>query len=610
MHFFNNNIPLLVTILFFSMCFFFRCANPAAPQGGPVDSLPPKVVSMLPDNFTTHFSAKKIVITFDEYVQLKEPQNNVFISPELKYRPSFSVKGRSVIVDLKELDSMTTYKIDFGLGIVDNNEGNVLRGFSYVFSTGSHIDSLVMSGQVLDAFKRDSILNAVVLLYDANADSLSYDSTIFISRPLSVARTDSMGVFIASNLKDMNYRIYALFDDNNNMRYEKGTERIGFIDSFYNPSKMPPFKVWFNPDRKVVEASPQITFDVFSEIPGRRQVISDIKRINRQRLDILFASRHPRIEKIHLDSIDSSLVIKSHTRYGDTLTLWMDSTAIIPDTLKGYVNYYTVDSIGNDTVVSKKIISFMRDLSKTKKKVEVKKLPVNVKVVNPNITPYDDLLFSFDYPLYEPDISKLSLMVTMPSVESTAGRAPRQGEAVKKEEQEAIPAKFTFVRDSIDILKWRMKSDWIPAAKYSLNILPGAFVNIANETNDSLRSSFEIKNPAKYGIININTSNITDTTKRYIIQIVEGQGRSLKHSISVNKNGKTTIDYVDPREKGYSIRIIEDVNANGVWDEGDVINRVKPEKVIIYTDNDGISSFGIKENWEMEIDIDINKLFR
>ena len=186
--------------------FYTGCANPSAPTGGPQDTLPPRILAMMPDNYTTGFKGGRITITFDEYVQLKDVQKEVIISPPLERRPMMSVKGRSVIIDFREdieLDSATTYKIDFGKAIVDNNEGNVLYGFSYVFSTGNEIDSLAMSGQVVDAFRGDSIFNATLLFFNGKADSMSYDSTLFVGKPLSTARTDSMGVFLATNLKPM-----------------------------------------------------------------------------------------------------------------------------------------------------------------------------------------------------------------------------------------------------------------------------------------------------------------------------------------------------------------------------------------------------------------------
>ena len=146
---------ILAVVLLATLC---RCARQAAPQGGPRDSLPPKVVTMTPAFGTTHFKDKRILIEFDEYVQLEDQQKEFFTSPFMEQKPVLSIRGRSVQIDLKEdLDSNRTYALDFGSSVVDNNEGNPYVGLRYVFSTGGEIDSLLMSGYTVDAQKGDRL---------------------------------------------------------------------------------------------------------------------------------------------------------------------------------------------------------------------------------------------------------------------------------------------------------------------------------------------------------------------------------------------------------------------------------------------------------------------
>lgn len=177
---------ILAVVLLATLC---RCARQAAPQGGPRDSLPPKVVTMTPAFGTTHFKDKRILIEFDEYVQLEDQQKEFFTSPFMEQKPVLSIRGRSVQIDLKEdLDSNRTYALDFGSSVVDNNEGNPYVGLRYVFSTGGEIDSLLMSGYTVDAQKGDTLGKVFLLFFDAKADSIpAYDSTIVNSKPLSVA---------------------------------------------------------------------------------------------------------------------------------------------------------------------------------------------------------------------------------------------------------------------------------------------------------------------------------------------------------------------------------------------------------------------------------------
>ena len=160
----------IAALTLFSSAFFWRCANIGAPQGGPKDTIPPKVMGATPAFNTTNFTGTRIYITFDEYVQLKD-QKEFFTSPQLKKTPTLLVKGRGVQIDILDtLKPNTTYALNFGSSVCDNNEGNPLNGFRYVFSTGPEIDSMFMSGYTVDAYKKDSVKKTLIFFYDA-ADS-------------------------------------------------------------------------------------------------------------------------------------------------------------------------------------------------------------------------------------------------------------------------------------------------------------------------------------------------------------------------------------------------------------------------------------------------------
>ena len=165
-----TEINICKTIARFGILAFFcfgilaRCASVGTPQGGPRDSLPPKVVMMTPAFGTTNFKDKRITIQFNEYVQLKDQQKEFFTSPFMKKKPTLVLRGRGIQIDLKEdLDSNQTYSLNFGKSVVDNNEGNPYTGLRYVFSTGDHIDSLLMSGYTTDAMTTDTVGNVYIL---------------------------------------------------------------------------------------------------------------------------------------------------------------------------------------------------------------------------------------------------------------------------------------------------------------------------------------------------------------------------------------------------------------------------------------------------------------
>lgn len=603
-------------LLFFACGFLFYtgCANPAAPTGGPKDTLPPRVLGMTPDNYCTNFKGGKVIIYFDEYIQLKDVQKEVIISPPLQRRPQMTVKGRTVQIsfDKVELDSATTYKIDFGKAIVDNNEGNVLYGFSYVFSTGDYIDSLVMSGQVTDAFLCDSLFNVTMMFYDAKADSMSYDSTLFIGKPLSTARTDSMGVFLATNLKAMDYKVYAIVDDNGNGQYEPGVDKTAFSDSVYNPATMQPFKVWWNRKRMRIEAMPQFNMKAFGEINKRRQTATKISRPEPNRISIEFAAREPESMRVVVNGVDSSAFIFNTTYYRDTVDLWIDTLVErnMPDTLEGYVEFMTVDTLGNDTLGSRKFkLPPLRVPRKEPKKDEIKKNPfkVNVKATNP-LSPYSSIDMLFSVPLRKVTLDSISLLGEEKELVKDGPRGDRRLEKAEEQQKEAEfkPAKFTFERDSVNILLWHLKSEWRPGMRYRLEMLPGTFNNIYGESNDTLKSDFSIMNPEDYATIVLKT--VGDSLTNYIIQLTDQKG-NMKYEKKFLKGGASvTFDYV-ASSQDYRIRIIEDANGNGVWDSGDLVNRRQPERVVFFKDDAGNGLMSTKANWSNELTLDMPHLF-
>ena len=204
------------------------CASTkAAPSGGPKDTIPPVVVSAKPLENSVNFPLQdgEIYIAFDEYVQLKDAYKNILLSPPQKKSVKTRIKGKGFIVTFQEaLDTNQTYSLNFGNAIVDNNESNPLYGYSYSFSTGDTVDSLMLSGKVVDAATLFPIENATVALYiDAK------DSTVMNQLPKAVAKTDKWGYFTVRNLKDVPYHVFAIKDENNNNRYDLGIEDVGFV---------------------------------------------------------------------------------------------------------------------------------------------------------------------------------------------------------------------------------------------------------------------------------------------------------------------------------------------------------------------------------------------
>ena len=267
-----------VALLFVS-AFLSRCASMMTPTGGPRDSLPPVIVEMLPDNFTTNIptvNAGKIYIEFDEFIQIKDQQKEFFTSPAMKKKPTITQRGRGIVIELRDtLQPNTTYALNFGSAIRDNNEGNPLYSMRYVFSTGPEVDSMLLSGYTADGYRADSVSKCFIWFYPADSVEMTpdYDSTIFKHSPAVIARAETNGIFIAQNLKPIPYRVYAVEDRNDNQMYEPGTDQVGFLEGTYNPAELPDFAIWYDSLRHYVSAEPQLYLRMFTDKAFRRRLL-------------------------------------------------------------------------------------------------------------------------------------------------------------------------------------------------------------------------------------------------------------------------------------------------------------------------------------------------
>jgi len=182
------------------------CARRGAPSGGPKDEDAPITIKTIPEFKTVNFNENEITIYFDEYIKLNELNKNLIISPPLKYPADITPLGipsKRLTIKIKDtLLKNTTYTFNFGESIVHNNEGNILKGFQYIFSTCNYIDSLSVKGSLSNAFSKEVDKYVSILLYEAN-ESFN-DSTIYKEKPLYVTNTlDSIGWEI-NNLKKEN----------------------------------------------------------------------------------------------------------------------------------------------------------------------------------------------------------------------------------------------------------------------------------------------------------------------------------------------------------------------------------------------------------------------
>ncbi len=604
-----------VVVLFFASAFFSRCASMMIPTGGPRDTLPPVIVNMTPDNFSTDrplVGHGKIYIEFDEFVQLKDQQKEFFTSPQMKKKPTVTLRGRGIVIQLRDtLLPNTTYALNFGSALRDNNEGNPLHSMRYVFSTGPEIDSMILSGYTADAYKADSVSKTFIWFFPADSveDIAEYDSTIFKYKPAVIARAENNGIFIAQNLKPVPYRVYAVQDKNDNQLYEPGSDQVGFLDGTYNPAALPDFAMWYDSLRHYVSAEPQLYLRMFTDRAFRRQVLAQSERPFQHKALLYFSAPHPQIDSIRFDSIpEGGFIVDPQTLGRDTLALWFTvPSAQLPDTLRGSVTYFKHDSVNVLRRVTEPLKLSWRFIETKEQQREREKLERERRraeeageewtepkkpssfafklPLNGEINPENHLTVDFDYPLARLDSA--AMLLTLLKADKSV---------------EDVPVRF--VRDTALLRRWYVRAPWKSEGQYTLTIPAGAITDVAGFTNDSIVGKYTVLDPEKFATVKIDVRGREGV--QYIVQLLDGSG-SLKQERRGVVSGPVRFNYVSPGE--IKFRVIEDLNGNGKWDSGDVVARRQPERAEMFVDEQGRETFATKANWDIEFTMDMPRIF-
>ena len=609
----NCKIALRTAVLLlFGGAFFSRCANIMTPDGGPKDTLPPVIVKIEPGNFATNFKAKKIYIEFNEFVQIKDQNKEMFVSPAMKKLPLLTTRGRGIVITIRDtLKENTTYAIDLGSAIRDNNESNPLNAMRYVFSTGDKVDSMMCSGYTADSYKADSVSRTFIWFYIADSlpQTPGYDSTIFNRKPDVIARAQNNGIFIAQNLKPVNYRIYAIGDKNDNQLYEAGTVMVGLLDTVYNPAKMPEFAIWFDSLRMYPSAEPQLYFRMFTDKAFVNQRLVDAQRPEQKKALLYFNADYPRIDSLVFDNIPSDKVlIDPQTNGRDTVALWFNVEAEkLPDTIKGKIVYYRHDSLRQlsktreplklawKLVETKEQQKERERIEKEKEKAKAEgreykdpnyKNPFKLSIsAGKEVNPEKGFDISFGTPAVKLDTTAIEL-------------------AIVDEKKNKTPIKWRLERDTLNMCRWRVLAEWKEKTNYSLYIPKQSITDVMGYENDSTVVEFATYDPEKFATVSLNVQ--ASGKNRYILLLTDNSGKTLQELKDVG-TGKYRFNYVTPGD--IRLRIIEDKNGDGKWNAGDVIAGLQPERAEAYFNERGEDLFTTKMNWDFEINIDMNKVF-
>jgi uncharacterized protein (DUF2141 family) len=571
-------------ILAVTLLFDGSCAKQAAPTGGPDDVAPPKIVKSTPLNGTVNYREKTIVVTFDEYVVFDKLTEKFMISPPTDEKPKITLKGKSLNIVLpKKLKDSTTYTLYFQDAIKDLNAGNVFNNFQFVFSTGSVIDSLSVTGNVLLANNLEPDKSILVMMYSQQADSAPRKML-----PDYITLADVNGYFRLNNIRNGNYRIYALKDNNNNKKFDLADEEFAFGDSVIS---VKPETNWLpeKPDTTTVKPK------------GKAQAIAPVKeginklflftgekktfylpsspvRKNAYQL-IYILSKPPDSLKfdVEIPGSDPKNYFFERSLKKDTLTVWLrDSSLFSRQEINTIVTYPFTDSTGN--VVYKQDSSKLRFIavkpSKTKVPVNLYKLITNLSYssLRPGEVPY----FLSKTPFRDPDTSKVRLYETDKNV------------------RKAIP--YVFVRDSGSYRKIIIRARLKEGLKYLFVADKGAFGSIYGEETDSAGINFEVRPANAYGHLKMN---IQKGEGDMLIQFLSSQEVVLAER-KIKDKGIADFPML---EKGkYKFRVIYDLNGDGKWNTGDFDKHLQPEPVSYYPEE-----IEVKIDWEENYDWDVSR---
>ena len=592
----SNLLPIIPVALILGMTMLSpSCANTTTPpSGGPKDTIPPLITKIYPLEGQTNVPRQKtkLILTFDEYVTVKDPKS-LFLSPPLEKAPKFKLQNKSVVVFFEnDLDSNKTYTLDVTNAIADNNEGNMFPGYTLVFSTGERIDSMMVTGVVQDCNTLNPIKGATVMLYKDHADS-----AVFLRRPDAAVKTDDWGFFCIRNIQDTVYRLYAIIDENNNNIYEPETEKIAFIDTLIQPitkvnDTLPELQKYDMKDTVCCLArKTEYELNIFREKPTK-QLIVNKERVGERTAYITFMAPYAQIDSIWIKGVPANRLITQFNLQQDSLEIWVNDPKPQPDTLYLNVNYMKTDTLGmlNSFTEEIKLPKPKKLAAKTPRK-DIKKedtLAVFTVDAKPeNIEQYG-FVVEFKYPLVSDAFDSLGLK----SIN------PRQ-----QEEQ----MKYSVEKDSLNLRKYiiRPTDKFQPGYEYILKMPHRKFRDINGFYNDSLEVKVSLPKDDKLSTMMLNMNNVGN---KYIVDLLDEKKSKTLRSYIIDKDQTLIFPYLKAGK--YSIRITEDVNKNGLVDTGNVLEKRQPEKVLFYKLENGESLIDIPEMTELEQNIDLAEMFR
>ena len=609
---------LRLPAVFLLSCILFACANIGNPNGGPYDEDPPKYIGSRPAMNQLNFTGKKIEVLFDEYIAIENASENVIITPPQLQNPSIQAVGKKVVVELKDsLKENTTYTIDFTSSISDNNEKNTLDNFSFAFSTGDVLDTLQISGILLNAEDLEPVQRMLVGIHNDLSDTAFTKTQL-----LRTSKTDEKGRFIIHNVAPGSYRVFALEDKNRNYAYDKNNdESLAFLDSIVVPTwerAMVPDTIW--KDTITVDTVMMVEKTLFypndlmlwffkdSITPRQRMLKPDRPQ------DYIFTLKFnapmdtfPDPVPLNFEPVDSLwyIIQKGEDPESFAINYWLLDSAIYKiDTLQIEVSYWK----NNDTIpdlmelqtdtlnlVNREGAKKKRE-TRSKKPVKVRKtenassdsvplesklppvIPLQVAITPSGVlNPYDVISVVFGEPVM--DVRKEFFVMEI-GVDSL---------------WEAVD--FEFEADSTKAMTWLIKRPFKYNEQYRITVDSAMLCGVYGHCNDLLMIPLSVKSDKEYGHLTVAVQGLplegdSGRVTPAFMELLNSSGASVRKAMVEDGVAK----FVDMPAEKYYMRITLDTNGNGKWDAGSYEEKRQPEKVIYFMGD----QLEIRQNWTFD----------
>lgn len=591
----NNSKSLYYIFIIIAAAVMYSCANIGNPSGGPIDKTPPIFMRSNPTPNAVNVKDRKIEIFFDEIVTLKDPSTKIIVSPAQTEMPRMSALGRKVTVEL--VDSLlpnTTYTIDFSNSIQDNNEGNAIDNFAFAFSTGSVIDSMRVSGYVLDSRTLEPMQSVVVGLQSNLADSAFHKEKL-----QRVALTNDRGQFTIRNVSPGSYHIFALKDLDRDYKFGNPTEDIAFLDSIIVPSigsREAADTVYndLNEIDTIMRATRpayfpnDILLSMFNE-DRKSQYLANNMRVDSTRISLTFAAASDTLPSLNIvgrNDVPDQWYTLERSQTNDTLTYWIRPPHLVSaDTLMVATTYLRTDtasnlSWGTDTLK----FTFQRQKAKKKKK-------------NEETDSLEQIRFMELHPLangtqevYAPLLLQTGTPIERYSREAFHLQRKLQNDTI------FYPAEIKSIALRDSTLNRRdlvLKVDWEPGAAYTLTVDSLAMTDIYGLQTKPLKVDFNVRKMEEYGNIVFNITAVRDSA---IVELLDGTEKIVLRAPV--KNHRAELLNLLPGK--YYARLFIDRNGNGKYDTGNYDMHLQPEETVYYP-----GAINLKKNWDVEQTWDI-----